>query len=42
MGLIMDVLRGDFSKALNNLNWKPKVNFKQLVQLMVDNDLRNK
>lgn len=30
----------DFSKARKSLGWKPKVNFKRLVEIMVDNDLR--
>lgn len=32
------LLRGDSSKAREKLGWKPRVNFKQLVQMMVDND----
>lgn len=35
----VDLLIGDSSKAQIKLNWKPKVNFEQLVHLMVDNDL---
>ncbi len=32
-------LRGDYSKAARELNWKPKTSFEQLVALMVDADL---
>ncbi|OGV37055.1 MAG: GDP-mannose 4,6-dehydratase [Lentisphaerae bacterium GWF2_49_21] len=35
----VDILLGDSSKARKKLKWKPKVNFKQLVKMMVDNDL---
>jgi GDPmannose 4,6-dehydratase len=35
----VDLLIGDASKAKLNLGWEPKVNFKQLVSLMVENDL---
>jgi len=30
---------GDSSKARKKLNWKPKVTFKELVKMMVENDL---
>ncbi len=33
-------LRGDFSKAKEILGWQPKVNFEELVKIMVDNDLK--
>ena len=33
-------LRGDISKAKKELRWKPKVNFNQLVKMMVENDLK--
>ena len=36
----VDLLVGDASKAANVLGWKPKVNFEDLVGLMVENDLR--
>lgn len=36
----VDVLIGDSSKARKKLKWKPKVNFKQLVRLMVDFDMK--
>ncbi|MGH9881344.1 MAG: GDP-mannose 4,6-dehydratase, partial [Pyrinomonadaceae bacterium] len=35
----VDLLRGDASKARRVLGWRPEVNFKQLVHLMVDHDL---
>lgn len=35
----VDALRGDASKARTRLGWKPKVSFKQLVEMMVDHDL---
>ncbi len=34
-------LVGDFSKAKKLLKWKPKTNFKELVKLMVKNDIEN-
>jgi GDPmannose 4,6-dehydratase len=36
----VDVLRGDYSKALDSLGWKPRVSFEELVKKMVSNDLR--
>jgi len=33
-------LRGDFSKAKSRLGWSPRVSFEQLVEMMVDFDLR--
>jgi len=35
----VELLVGDASKARRALGWKPKVNFRKLVQLMVDADL---
>lgn len=35
----VDCLRGDASKAYRKLRWKPKVNFKDLVRMMVDADM---
>lgn len=35
----MDNLRGNATKAKEVLGWQPKVNFKQLVKMMVDADL---
>ena len=34
-------LRGDFSKAEKLLGWKPKTKFKDLVKLMMKNDIDN-
>jgi len=36
----VDVLRGDFSKAKKQLNWRPKTNLEQLVKLMVKSDMQ--
>ena len=36
----VDFLCGDASKARDILGWKPEVNFKQLVKLMVESDLK--
>ncbi|WP_104044897.1 GDP-mannose 4,6-dehydratase [Arthrobacter sp. ZGTC412] len=36
----VDLLIGDPAKAGAVLGWKPKVNFQELVQMMVENDLR--
>ncbi len=36
----VDLLLGDSSKARRLLKWKPKVNFKQLVRMMVDSDMK--
>jgi GDPmannose 4,6-dehydratase len=36
----VDLLLGDATKARQALGWEPKVNFKQLVRLMVDHDLK--
>jgi GDP-mannose 4,6-dehydratase len=35
----VDLLLGDATKARTTLGWEPKVDFKQLVRLMVDHDL---
>ena len=35
----MDFLLGDSSKARNNLNWKPKIGFQELVRIMTEYDL---
>ncbi|MDT4955853.1 MAG: GDPmannose 4,6-dehydratase [Acidobacteriota bacterium] len=35
----VDLLLGDASKAREKLGWEPKVNFKELVHLMVEHDL---
>jgi len=36
----VDLLQGDARKARRKLKWKPKVNFKKLVHMMVDADLK--
>jgi len=36
----VDVLRGDFLKAKEILNWNPKTNFVDLVKIMIDNDIK--
>ncbi len=36
----VDTLLGDSTKARKVLNWQPKVNFKELVRMMVESDLR--
>jgi GDPmannose 4,6-dehydratase len=35
----VDFLLGDSTKAKNKLGWQPKVNFEQLVKIMVESDL---
>jgi len=35
----VNFLKGDSSKAREKLDWKPKLSFKELVQLMVDEDI---
>jgi GDPmannose 4,6-dehydratase len=35
----VETLKGDFSKAFKELNWKPKTNFKNLVKMMITADL---
>ncbi len=36
----VDILLGDYSKALKKLNWKPKTKFKSLVEIMLRSDLK--
>lgn len=36
----VDVLLGDYSKAKQKLNWTPKTNFEELVEIMVESDLK--
>ena len=36
----VDVLRGDSTKAREILGWKPKTSFKDLVEVMVENDIK--
>ena len=35
----VNLLKGDPAKAKKQLNWEPKVKFKELVRIMVDADL---
>lgn len=37
----VDLLLGDPTKAKKKLGWKPKTTFKQLVKIMLDEDMRN-
>lgn len=37
----VDLLVGDPTKAREKLNWKPKVDFKGLVEMMVDEDIKS-
>ena len=37
----VEYLLGDASKAKKELNWKPKTSFKELVDMMVKNDIEN-
>jgi len=36
----VDILIGDPKKAKEKLNWRPEVSFNQLIQMMVENDLK--
>ena len=36
----MELLIGDASKAKRNMGWEPKTKFKDLIELMVDADLK--
>ncbi len=36
----VDLLLGDATKAKENLNWQPKTDFKSLVKMMVDSDMK--
>ncbi|MCK4521222.1 MAG: GDP-mannose 4,6-dehydratase [Nanoarchaeota archaeon] len=36
-----DLLIGDATKAKNKLGWEPKVKFKELVKIMIDDELKN-
>jgi GDPmannose 4,6-dehydratase len=36
----VDVLRGNCSKARNELRWNPKTSFEELVQRMINNDIK--
>jgi GDPmannose 4,6-dehydratase len=34
------LLKGDYGKGKKILGWKPTVSFKELIQMMVDSDLK--
>jgi GDPmannose 4,6-dehydratase len=36
----IEELRGDASKAKRKLGWEPSISFKDLIQMMVDEDLK--
>lgn len=36
----VDFLRGDYSKAKNDLDWQPKISFDELIKRMVDSDCK--
>ncbi len=36
----VDLLVGDPSKASKELGWEPQVSFEQLIQMMVESDLK--
>lgn len=36
----VDILMGDYSKAEQNMGWKPKVKFKKLVKIMTEHDFK--
>ena len=36
----VDLLIGDYSKAKQKLGWEPKTKFKELIELMVDADMK--
>ena len=36
----VELLIGDYDKAKNKLGWEPKVRFKELVEMMVDADVK--
>jgi len=37
----VEYLLGDFAKAKKELNWEPKTSFVELVEMMVESDLKN-
>ena len=37
----VEYLLGDYSKAKKILNWEPKTSFSQLVEMMVESDLKD-
>ena len=37
----VEYLLGDYTKAKKELNWEPKTSFVELVEMMVESDLKN-
>ena len=37
----VNYLKGNYSKAKKILKWKPKINLKELVKIMLKSDLKN-
>jgi GDPmannose 4,6-dehydratase len=37
----VNLLKGDYGKAKKNLNWQPRVTFKELVRIMLEADLKD-
>ena len=37
----VNLLQGNSDRARNELNWKPKISFNELVKRMVENDIKN-
>ncbi len=37
----VNFLKGDYKKALKKLSWKPKVRLKELIKIMIDEELKN-
>ena len=35
----VDFLRGDFTKAKNILGWKPKVKLRELIEIMIKDEM---
>ena len=37
----VNFLRGDYSKAKKNLNWKPKKTLDDLISIMISHEIKN-
>tara|TARA_A100001388_G_scaffold189567_1_gene142575 strand:- start:635 stop:1651 length:1017 start_codon:yes stop_codon:yes gene_type:complete len=37
----VNFLKGNYKRALNKLGWRPKTNFKNLIKIMIDEELKN-
>ena len=35
-----DNYKGDYSKATEKLGWRPKTGFRELIKIMVENDIK--